>query len=126
MNACELFGRHMKLLREKKGYGLREFARRINILPSNYHHIEKGLKKPPMDPEKVTMLILELGIASDAKAKDKFYDLHAKAIDSVPLDIKDVIKESDAIPMLLRTVDNRKLSEMEVKKLIDYVRNVKL
>ena len=126
MNQCEQFGKYLSGLRKKKGYGLREFARRIDILPSNYHHIETGLKKPPQDSEKIARMILELGLANNKREVSKFYDLHAKAIDAVPLDIADVIKESDAIPMLLRTVDNRKLSEKEVKKLINHVRSVKL
>jgi transcriptional regulator with XRE-family HTH domain len=126
MNPCAEFGKYLKQLRLNKGFGVREFARRVDILPSNYHHIETGLKKPPQDPEKITRIILELGILEDEKTKAEFYDLHAKAIDSVPLDVAEVIKESDAIPMLLRTVDNRKLSEKEVRKLIEYVRHVKV
>ena len=125
MNACKQFGEFLRDLRTKKGYGLREFARKIDILPSNYHHVEAGINKPPQEQSRISRILLELGIADDDALRAKFYDLHGKAVKDVPLDVAEVIKESDAIPMLLRTIDNRKLTEREVRNLIKHVRGIK-
>ncbi len=125
MNDCQKFGEYLRSLRLERRIGLREFARNVDILPSNYHHIEAGFHKPPQDEAKLTRIILALDIAGDEKEKARFFDLHGKALQAVPLDVAQVIKESDAIPMLLRTIDNRKLSEKEICDLVNYVRGIK-
>jgi len=47
--------------------------------------------------------------------------LAAKAIDAVPVDVADIISKSESLPLLLRTIGNRRLSEKDIEALVEIV-----
>jgi hypothetical protein len=44
------------------------------------------------------------------------------ANNSIPLDLADIISKDDAVPLMLRTLAKRKLSQREVEELVKLVR----
>ena len=55
------FGKKIRRARKKKGFGLREFARKIDIGYSNLSRIERG-ERPPPDLELVIKIARELDV----------------------------------------------------------------
>lgn len=90
--------------------------------PSNLSSLEHGLLKPTQDSAKLkclaTALRLELGTADFGV----FADLAAKANNSVPVDIAELISEDEAVPLLLRSLGNKKLTRVDIARIVALVR----
>jgi hypothetical protein len=69
-------------------------------------------------------LAAAISLADPSKARDTFFDLAAKSNGQVPSDIVPVITENEAVPLLLRTIGNRRLSATDVQKLVSIVRGI--
>ena len=50
--------------------------------------------------------------------KEKLIDIASHESGEYPRDIKETLKEHSYIPVLLRTISNKKLSDEEIRKLI--------
>jgi transcriptional regulator with XRE-family HTH domain len=115
------FGKYLKQLRLAAGYGLRRFAALIEMKASNLCDIEHDRRAMPK--EYVEPVAEALGLAKGTKELDKFFDL-AREADSLPADVQHVIRR-DFVPALLRTIDNARLSDKDIKKLIDEIQGRK-
>jgi len=120
------FGTYLKKIRLEKGYGLRKFAKAINMLPSNLCHIETGRQSPPRDIEWLKTVLKVLDIKESSKEWDKFFELQAKR-GEIPADVKEYLVQKDAldiVPLMARTVKNKKLTRRQIEKLIDDIRKM--
>lgn len=109
-----------EFIRERRltaGYGLREFAGLIGILPSNYNHMEKGRTSPPQDKAKLDEIAEVLNIEVGSAEYHTLMDSAVAGKDKLPADVAEFAKQNELVPVLLRTLDNQKLSTAELKEL---------
>lgn len=122
--ASETFGSYLKSLRLAKGIGLRTFAEKLGMHPSNLSDIEHGKKTPPRDPERLAQIAQVLGIERNSEAWNKLHDL--SIVDSperIPPDLVQYAeKNNEVVPLLLRTTARRKLTRDELLRLIETIK----
>jgi transcriptional regulator with XRE-family HTH domain len=123
-NACVIFGGFVKDIRLQNKIIARDAAQNAGMLPSNFSKLEHGALKPSADSARQKMLATAIGLELGTAAADRFFDLAADANEAVPADIADIISEDDAWPLLLRTAGNKRLTEEDIKQLIEIVRGL--
>jgi len=117
----ESFGSYLKELRLKSGFGLRRFANLIEMKASNLCDIEhdrRAMPKEYMEP-----VAEALGLEKGTADWEKFFELACKS-DELPADVQRVARRR-FVPALLRTIDNVKLSDNDIKRLIGEIRGRK-
>ena len=112
------WGQFVRERRLAAGYGLREFANLIGILPSNYNHMEKGRTPPPQDKARLDQIAEVLDIDAGSEDYGRLMDLAVAGKDKLPADVAEFAQQNELIPVLLRTLNNSKLSESELRKLV--------
>jgi transcriptional regulator with XRE-family HTH domain len=123
-NLCVIFGEFVKSTRLQNKIIAREAAQNAGMLPSNFSKIEHGALAPVQDAEKQKKLAAAIGILPNTETAAQFFDLAGRATRSVPVDLAEIISENDARPLLLRTISSKRLTEEEIKKLIEIVRGI--
>lgn len=119
------FGDCLRDLRVKAGFGLRAFAKKIGMQPSNLSLIENGKANPPRDKEILFTIARALGLEKGSADWGDFFDSAVKDVDTLPADIADNKAMREMLPIMLRTVANEKLSRDEILKLIKKIRENK-
>jgi transcriptional regulator with XRE-family HTH domain len=114
MKEGNVFGRYMSDLLDKYDLTLREFARRTGIDASNLSKIERGVAFPPQ--KKATLDKMAKAFGLDKNEREKLIELAQLAKGRLPPDLKKV-RNNAAIPVLLRAIDNKDLTEEEVKRI---------
>jgi len=123
VKARKTFGGLLKKIRvEESGVGLRAFADLINMKPSNLSNIERGRIPPPANRKAIDAICDALGLASDDPRREELFDLAAKVKNRVPADVADAVRAQPGIPVLVRTVANKQLSEQKLKELAEYIK----
>lgn len=92
------------------------------MLPSNFSKLEHGVLNPPKDAPKQKHLAAAIGVTLGSENETVFFDLAAKANKATPVDLADIISKDDAVPLLLRTIGNKRLSKRDIERLIEIVR----
>ena len=112
------FGEYLKQQRLEGSYGLREFARKIDMHPSNLSNLERG-KIPPLRHRGSLEVVAEaLGFGEEDARRKRLFDLAVADLpDRLPADLKDYATEVKVIPLLLRTIADKRLSEEQIRKL---------
>lgn len=113
-----VFGEFLREQLIKKKMSLRGLARGTGIDPSNLSKIERGVAYPPKKKATLTKLAKALGLKGTEERH--FYDLAALVNGMHPDDLEE-IKENEAIPLLLRTIKNRRLTIEQTKSLAKLV-----
>ncbi|MDD5421973.1 MAG: helix-turn-helix transcriptional regulator [Candidatus Omnitrophica bacterium] len=124
--ADRYFGTYLKKIRLEKGFGLRRFATLVGMLPSNLCHIETGRQSPPQDINWAKKVLHVLGIKEGSGEWDKFFELQAKR-GEIPADVKQYLIQKNAldiVPLMARTIKNKKLTRKEIEKLIDDIQKM--
>lgn len=117
------FGQMLKKIRvEEADIGLRAFANMIDMKPSNLSNIERGRIPPPANKEAIDKICDALGLATNDPRRDNLFDLAAVAAHRIPADVAETIKENPGVPVLVRTVANKQLSEEKLKELSEYIK----
>lgn len=122
MNDCVKFGGFVKSVRLANQITAREASQGAGMLPSNFSKLEHGALKPPQDGLKQKHLAGAIGIQLGTEEETQFFDLAAKANNAIPVDLADIISKEDAVPLLLRTIGNKRLSKSDIERLIEIVR----
>ena len=116
------FGRELKRLRLEAKIGLRKFATLIEMAPSNLSNIERGKIAPPASRSKIDLICNALGLGPKDKERDLLFDLSAQwDKHRLPADVSASIKRQPGIPVLVRTVTNKQLSERKLRDLAKYI-----
>lgn len=115
------FGEYLKKLRLEARIGLREFAGLIDMKPSNLSNIERGKVAPPAGKKTLDVICDTLGLANVDKRRDVIFDLAAKDGKRIPADVAESVKNFKGIPVLVRTIANRQLSEKKLRELTEYI-----
>jgi len=110
----------LRAFRFRAGKGLREFAELIGDAPSNYASIESGKRSPWRNMEKLRKVADALGIEEGSADWDAFFVAAQKNL-ALPPDVAH-LAERKMVPVLLRTVDDLRLSEEQLSQLVDYLR----
>ena len=114
MRKCDAFGMFLKKCRLSAGYGLRAFAVAIEMAPSNLSNIEHGRANPPQDPMALSRIADILNLAKGSRERAKLFDLAvAHKPGTLPADVAEFAGKTPGIPVLLRTVENRRLAKAE-------------
>ena len=109
-------GELLKRLRLKAGFGLRSFAELVEMKPSNLSAIEHRRRGLPNDSEKLREIADALGLVEGSDEWKEFFDA-ARSPGTLPADIGH-LADRKLVPALLRTIDNRNLSDDQIQRLI--------
>ncbi len=122
MDAPLTFGTVLKKIRlEEANIGLRDFAELIDTAPSNLSAWERDRKAPPASVEKIKQICDALGLIESDPRREMLYDLAAKAKDRIAADVKNACKDCPGVPVLVRTIAKKQLSEEKLKELAEYI-----
>lgn len=117
------FGLLLRKLRiDEAGIGLRAFAGMIDMKPSNLSNIERGRIPPPASRKAIDTICDALGLASKDSRRVELFNLAAEAKNRIPADVAEAVKTCPGVPVLVRTVANRQLSEKKIKELAEYIK----
>ncbi len=122
MSNRNTFGEFLRRARLEAGYGLRAFAVAVGLQPSNLSNIERGIIVPPQKADRLEVIAETLGFEEGSKNWQCLFDLaasHKKG--AIPPDVREFAARKKGIPLLLRTIGNKKLSEKQLRELTDYV-----
>ena len=112
------FCAYLKQLRLERGYGLREFARIIDMHPSNLSNLERGKLPPLRHKESLEVISDALGLSNEDPRRKRLFDLAvADTPDRLPADLVNYAAEVKVIPLLLRTIADKGLSEEQIRQL---------
>lgn len=114
----KIFGDYLRERLIEKKMSLRALAKKTGIDPSNLSKIERGVAYPPQKKETLQKLAQSLDLDGDAERH--FYDLAAQVNGMFPDDLE-LIKQNEAIPLLLRTIQNRRLTYQKTMELANLV-----
>ena len=118
----ETFGTMLKKIRLEDARIGFAFADLIGWQPSNLSSLERGRSKPPADHKKILEICDALGLAPEDPRRTQLIDLAARDRDAVPGDVAEAIRQQPGMPVLVRTVTNRRLDEKKLKELAEYIR----
>jgi len=123
MQVEQSFGQLLKKIRiEKANIGLRRFAELVELQASNLSNIERGKIPPPANSKTLNCICDTLGLSKSDPLRVKLFDLAAQYKSKrIPADVADIIKQNAGVPVLVRTVDNKQLSEKKLKDLAKYI-----
>jgi transcriptional regulator with XRE-family HTH domain len=122
MGRRETFGEYLRACRLKAGYGLRVFAEAIEMQPSNLSNIEHGRLPPPQELGTLTGIAEALGFPEGSKDRERLFDLAVAAKrQKLPADVAAFAAKTPGIPVILRTLQNRRLSRKEIEDLTRYI-----
>lgn len=115
------FGEHAKDRRIAAGMTLRSFCREIEIDPSNWSKIERGVLAPPDDSDLLSRITGLLGLNSTEQ--QEFADLAAIARGQLPADLKD--EEILAkMPAFFRAIRGQECTAEDFEKLMNGVKKL--
>lgn len=110
------FGSLLKEFRLRAGFGLRKFAQMIDMPAPNLCDIEHGRRKAPSEPERLREIAEALGLTEGSPDRERFFDAAGGGAD-LPPDVRHLAGRK-LVPALLRTIDNRQMSDEEIAQLI--------
>jgi len=112
------WGEFVRQRRLSAGYGLREFASLVGLQPSNYNHMEKGRMSPPQDKARLDQIAEVLGMEHGSEDYHELMDLAVAGKDKLPADVAEFARRNELVPVLLRTLENRKPTRQEFRELV--------
>jgi transcriptional regulator with XRE-family HTH domain len=118
------FGEFLRTNRLKAGLGLRAFAEAAALQPSNLSNMEHGRIAPPQDREILDRIADLLNLPEGSAERATLFDLAVRGRGRLPADVATFAARTPGIPVLLRTIENRGLSEKELARLTKYVNRI--
>lgn len=117
------FGTYFRKLRISKGYTLRKFCLEHDFDPGNISKLERGIFPAPKNEEKLMDHARALGIEEGSDEWIEFFDLAAASSKNFKLkkiDDPEVLKK---LPILFRTLDNKKITPDQLDKIIEIIKS---
>ena len=124
MSTKNHFGEVLRELRIKAGFGLREFAQKIGMQPSNLSFIENGRTPPPRKTQTLEGMADVLRLKDGSEDWARFFDSAAKP-GHLPADLHMKKHIREFIPLLCRSLSTAKLTKEQIEQLVEKVRNFK-
>ena len=122
MGKRQTFGEYLRACRLKAGMGLRTFAEAAGMKPSNVSAIEYGRQAPPQSDAGLRRMADALGLPLASEERRRLADLAVKhKPGALPPDVAAFAGRTPGIPVLLRTIENKRLSKADLKRLTEYV-----
>jgi len=116
------FGKNIKELRLKKKLSLREFSRQIQMDASNWNKIEREVKPPPQDEEKLIRIAQALDVPLESGQYSTLRDLAAIDSGIIPRDLLNDEETLKSLPIFFRTIRNKRPTEEQLRDLIESIR----
>lgn len=116
------FGEYLRACRLKAGFGLRTFAEAAELKPSNLCAIEYGRQPPPQKEAVLARIADALGLPQGSRERRRLFDLAAQhRPGALPPDVAAFAGRTPGIPVLLRTIENKRLTHQDLERLTEYV-----
>ncbi len=116
------FGEYLRACRVKAGLGLRTFAEAAELKPSNLCAVEYGRQRPPQNAQTLSRIADALRLPKGSRERQRLFDLAAKhRPGALPPDVAAFAGRTPGIPVLLRTIENRRLTRQDLERLTEYV-----
>ncbi len=122
MEGTNAFGAFFAELRRRAGVSLREFCRTNGFDPGNTSKLERGVLSPPQSSEILQKYAEALGLSKGTDDWIRFFDFAAIGTGMIPSDIVADEHLMKAIPLLFRSVRCRNLTEEDVHRLVEDIR----
>lgn len=116
------FGQYLRKLRLQAGFGLRKFAEKIEMKPSNLCRTEAGRIPPPRDVAIMRRIAEALGLGENSAEYAMLNDLASRARPgTIAPDVSEYVASQPAIPVMLRTARGKRLDAEQLRKLAEYI-----
>jgi transcriptional regulator with XRE-family HTH domain len=115
-----MFGEFVKKRRLDQGISLREFCRLLDVDPSNWSKIERGVISPPQDEMKLKKIAGILKIQDGTSLWYEMKDMAKVDAGTIPDDIRSDSRVLNSLPIFFRTLRNEKPEDLD--RLIDFIR----
>ncbi len=125
MGRKQTFGEFLRAQRLKAGFGLRTFAEAAELQPSNLSNIEHGRIPPPQNRKTLARLADLLNFPAGAPERERLFDLAAEGKGRPPADVAAFAAQTPGIPVLLRTIENKRLTREELARVAAYVNRLR-
>lgn len=109
----------LKSYRLRAGFGLRRFAELIGEQPGNYAGVESGQRKPWRSEDKLRQVANALGLEIGSTDWDAFFIAAGQSKTLAP-DLQPLL-DRPWVPVLLRTVNDLRLTDDELRDLVQYL-----
>jgi transcriptional regulator with XRE-family HTH domain len=116
------FGELHKHLREERQLTLRKYCLSIGQDPGNISRIERGISLPPQNEETLKTMASTLGLKENSKSWKDFFDRAAIGAGRLPKEILSNEELLNNLPILLRTLTGRKVTEEKIDELIHLIK----
>ncbi len=113
------YGEMLRELRTQKGITLRELANNSDIDVAYLSRVERCTIPPPQKSELINAI--NDGIGATIEEKKNLADQASIDNEQFPKDIAKDIKDIVGIPLLLRTVANKKMTEEQIRKVTAFI-----
>jgi transcriptional regulator with XRE-family HTH domain len=109
----------LRTMRTKKEITLRELAENSDIDVAYLSRVERATIPPPQKEEILNAINEALNLSEEEA--ESFRDQSAIDNEHFPKDIAKDIKDIVGIPLLLRTVANKKMTEEQIRKVTAFI-----
>lgn len=117
------FGEFLRSERLEKGLGLRKFSGHVGLEPAYISRMERGKVLPPKDQETLKIFAEILGFEENSDKYIALFDLAARGRGThVPADVEAALESPELIPVLLRTISDKKVSKEDLAELVEYIK----
>jgi transcriptional regulator with XRE-family HTH domain len=117
------FGSYIREKREEQRVSLRQFCNELNIDPSRWSKVERGILQPPSDDETLNTMAKLLAIKKNSPDWAKLKDLAVLGRGEIPKDIMEDEELVACLPMVFRTLRREKPSKDQLLSLADLIRH---
>ncbi len=117
-----IFGQFVKDARIRCQSTLRQFCLENGFDASNISRLERGLQPPPRSKVKLASYAHALQIQKGTDEWVEFFDLATVAAGRLPVTVLDDAEVLSKLPLLIRTIQNKRLDGDKLDRLIEMIR----
>ena len=119
----ETFGTFIRRLREERRVGLRQFCIALEVDPSRWSKIERGVLQPPSDEQILKVIAKLLSVKLNSEEWGQLKDLAVLGRGELPQDIMDDEQLVGCLPLVFRTIRKEKPTREQLVNLVDLIRH---